>query len=143
LRIDGAAARCCSRTTQTDASDHLLIALCQRADFLGKAIDGINSAEPDEDRADDQTAPLYEELGTIQTAIVNMRDSDLCRHRRQGALRRRNGLCPRPAPCEGAARGEGQVGEGSARGALEMIAASPAIVPGMRKFLAALALVAG
>jgi hypothetical protein len=54
-------------------SDHLLLALCQRADLLGKAIDGINSFELDEDRADEQAGPLYEELGTIQLAIVNMR----------------------------------------------------------------------
>ena len=41
-------------------------------DALGETIDTINATELDEDRADDQTRPLHEELGTIQTAIVNM-----------------------------------------------------------------------
>ena len=58
-------------SSTTTAFDHLLIELCRRADTLGKEIDTIN-AEPDEDRADEQTAPLHEELATIQTAIVNI-----------------------------------------------------------------------
>jgi len=65
-----AQAVCIPTTTE---SDDLLLALCQRADVLGKAIDRINAAEPDEARAEEQTAPLYEELGTIQTAIVGLR----------------------------------------------------------------------
>jgi hypothetical protein len=59
-------------SSTTTASDHLLLALCQRADVLGKEIDTINATESDEDRADEQTGPLYEELGTIQRAIVGM-----------------------------------------------------------------------
>jgi hypothetical protein len=54
-------------------TDHLLLALCQRADVLGKEIDHINATESDEDCADEQTYPLHEELGTIQVAIVSMR----------------------------------------------------------------------
>jgi hypothetical protein len=46
--------------------------LCRRADVLGNEIDHITATESDEDRADEQTGPLREELGTIQTAIVNM-----------------------------------------------------------------------
>ena len=57
----------------TSGPDHLLIELCRRADTLGKEIDHINAAEPDEDRAEHQTGPLYEELGTIQRAIVDLR----------------------------------------------------------------------
>jgi hypothetical protein len=65
------AAQAESHSTPT-APDYLLIEMCQRADVLGKAIDGINSVEPDEDRADEQTCPLHEKLATIQVAIVNM-----------------------------------------------------------------------
>jgi hypothetical protein len=57
-------------TTQTDAPDHLLIELCRRADFLGEKIDTIVTTEEDEEREDEQTAPLHEELGPIQRAIV-------------------------------------------------------------------------
>jgi hypothetical protein len=39
----------------------------------GETIDTINATELDEDRADEQTGPLYEELGTIQRAIVDLR----------------------------------------------------------------------
>jgi hypothetical protein len=59
----------CSITT---APDHLLLALCQRADVLGKEIDRITTNEAEESYADEQTAPLHEELGTIQRAIVDL-----------------------------------------------------------------------
>jgi hypothetical protein len=53
-------------------TDYLLIQLCRRADVLGTEIDRIIEVDPNEDHADEQTAPLHEELATIQVAIVNM-----------------------------------------------------------------------
>lgn len=59
-------------SSTTTATDHLLIELCRRADVLGKEIDHITTTESDEDRADDQTGPLHEELASIQVVIINM-----------------------------------------------------------------------
>jgi hypothetical protein len=59
-------------SSTTTATDHLVIELCRRADTLGKEIDRITTNESEESYADDQTAPLYEELGTIQRAIIDL-----------------------------------------------------------------------
>jgi len=61
----------------TPSPDHLLIELCRRADVIGTAIDSIVTNETEESYADEQTGPLYEELGAIHAAIIGLRAQTL------------------------------------------------------------------